>query len=157
MISEALTDEVFAITADIFEALIDGEPGHLSLWEGPIEPFAQPLYAWVDMEGEDAARALLTTERTTADDLAHALLGMDPEEIVEEEDLVDAVGEVANVVGGNLKSMVPNPGALSLPVVQNDIPEVKGNTIFGEIQMNWKGSLLVISIWGLGTSTEGND
>jgi chemotaxis protein CheX len=33
------------------------------------------------------------------------------------DDVADALGELANIIGGNLKNMVPAPSALSLPHV----------------------------------------
>ena len=39
---------------------------------------------------------------------------MDESESVSDADFADAVGEIANVVGGNIKSLVTNPGALTL-------------------------------------------
>lgn len=34
-----------------------------------------------------------------------------------DEDIADAVGELVNMIGGNVKSLMPGPSALSLPVV----------------------------------------
>ena len=36
---------------------------------------------------------------------------------VTEPDMADAVGELVNMVGGNIKSLMPDPSTLSLPVV----------------------------------------
>lgn len=36
---------------------------------------------------------------------------------VEDGDVADAVGELVNMVGGNIKSLMPGPSTLSLPVV----------------------------------------
>jgi chemotaxis protein CheX len=47
---------------------------------------------------------------------AAALLGIDVDEI-SPADVTDAVGELANVIGGNVKSLLPEPSALSLPYV----------------------------------------
>jgi len=49
--------------------------------------------------------------------LTRAMLAMEDDEEPAAEDLVDAVGEVANMVGGNVKALVPGPSGLSLPVV----------------------------------------
>ncbi|QCC78154.1 chemotaxis protein CheX [Nocardioides daphniae] len=46
------------------------------------------------------------------------MLGMDPDaDEPSEADVVDAVGELVNMVGGNVKSLVPGPSQLSLPLV----------------------------------------
>lgn len=149
-------EEVYAITTDVFTALIDHEPGVLQLWNDPKPELAEPVYSWVDMAGEDASRVLVAAEKETADDVARALLAMEPDEAVSKEDLVDAVGEIANVVGGNLKSLVPHPGKLSLPNVKNAPPEDEQAKFLSEVLMSWKGRILIISIWAL-PPTEGDD
>lgn len=41
-------------------------------------------------------------------------------------DVADAVGEMTNMVGGNIKSLLPEPSTLSLPVVaQGESPTLK--------------------------------
>lgn len=55
--------------------------------------------------GENAAKAL-----------AAAMFGMGVDE-VSNDDVSDTVGELTNMVGGNIKSLLPEPSTLSLPVV----------------------------------------
>lgn len=157
MISETINNEVFAITQDIFSALIDHEEGLLSLWHEAKPELQDPIFAWVDMDGNDAARALLHTERQTANELARALLFLDATDPVSDADLVDALGEVANVVGGNLKSLVPDPGTLSMPSVSDTLPTDKEAKCFGEVLMKWRGKILIISTWTLNLNAEGNN
>lgn len=63
----------------------------------------------------EGAVMLQCTERTARVFTAE-LLGIADHE-VNTADLDDAVGELANVVGGNIKSLLPGPSALSLPMV----------------------------------------
>ena len=37
--------------------------------------------------------------------------------MLDEEDVADALGELANVVGGNVKAVLPGPSVLGLPEV----------------------------------------
>jgi chemotaxis protein CheX len=48
--------------------------------------------------------------------VAAALFAMSEDEVSDSE-VSDAVGEVVNILGGNLKAMLPGPSALSLPTV----------------------------------------
>jgi chemotaxis protein CheX len=48
--------------------------------------------------------------------LAALMFGMDEADVSGVE-IVDAVGELANMIGGNLKALVPQPARLSLPSV----------------------------------------
>lgn len=152
-----MNEEISMITQDIFSALIDREPGMLLDWYDEKPEITDPLYSWVDMDGVDAARALLVTERETANDLARALLYMDADDPVADEDLVDAFGEVANVVGGNLKSLLPEPGTLSIPKVNAEPPSEAGATLIGEVLLSWKGKILIISTWALSPTSGSAD
>jgi chemotaxis protein CheX len=49
--------------------------------------------------------------------LTRTMLGLDADEPVADADLADAVGELVNMVGGNIKSLMPGPSVLSLPAV----------------------------------------
>ena len=49
--------------------------------------------------------------------LTRTMLCLPDAESVEDGDLADAVGELVNMVGGNIKSLLPGPSRLSLPAV----------------------------------------
>ncbi|RMI12592.1 chemotaxis protein CheX [Cellulomonas triticagri] len=140
-------DQVYAIAEEVFSAMIDGEPGYLRPWDGELPVAAEPLVAWVDVHGELAGRAAVTTDLETAHELTRALLGMGADEPVGPEDLNDAFGEVANVVGGNVKALLPTQGSLSLPVVATVLPEVPGTSLTHELRLDWRGRSIVVVVW----------
>ena len=143
----AITDQVLAIAKDVFTAMIDGEEGGIWVWDGAPAQIVDPLHSWVDVHGAFPARAAVTAERTTCLDLARALMSMEPDEEVSTDDLVDAFGEVANVVGGNIKSLIPDPGALSLPQVASTLPQPTEPN--HRVELAWRGSPIFISLWTL--------
>ncbi len=140
-------DQVYAIAEEVFAAMIDGEPGHLLPWDGEVPAPVEPLVAWVDVHGELAGRAAVSTDVPTAHDLTRALLGMGPDEHVGPEDLVDAFGEVANVVGGNVKSLLPSQGTLTLPQVASALPEPPPAALAHELRLDWHGRAIVLVVW----------
>ncbi|QZN86166.1 chemotaxis protein CheX [Cellulomonas sp. C5510] len=140
-------DQVYAIAEEVFAAMIDGEPGYLRPWEGDVPVPAEPLVAWVDVRGELAGRAAVTTDVPTAHELTRALLGMAAGEPVGPEDLVDAFGEVANVVGGNVKALLPSQGTLTLPEVATELPVVPGTSLTHELRLDWRGRPVVVVVW----------
>jgi CheY-specific phosphatase CheX len=140
-------DQVYAIAEEVFAAMIDGEPGYLRPWDGDLPVALEPLVAWVDVHGELAGRAAVTTDLATAHELTRALLGMTPDEPVGPEDLTDAFGEVANVVGGNVKALLPTQGTLSLPVVATELPVVPGASLSHELRLDWRGRSIVVVVW----------
>ena len=141
-----MTAQIEAIAEDVFAAMIDGEAGHL-LPLPDAAPLTEPVYAWVDMHADVSGRALLATDVATAHDLARALLGMGADEPVGEEDLVDAFGEVANVVGGNLKALLPVQGTLTLPRVGRAVSLPEGATVVERVPLAWRGQPFDISVW----------
>ncbi|MFC8923837.1 chemotaxis protein CheX [Cellulosimicrobium sp. NPDC057127] len=141
-----LAESVVPITQDLFTAMIDGEPGLLTPADAITVPMVDPVHAWVDIVGPAHYRALVVTPRATADRLARALLQMTPDEDVSLEDVEDALGEVANVVGGNLKGMLPEGSSLTLPVVDVTGPTAS-RPADHEQPLLWRGDPLVISLW----------
>ena len=140
-------DQVYAIAEEVFAAMVDGEPGHLLPWEGEVPAAVEPLVAWVEMHGDVAGGAAVRTETATAHALTRALLGMGADEPVGPEDLVDAFGEVANVVGGNVKALLPHPGTLGLPQVAPALPDLPGTALAHELRLGWHGRPIVVVVW----------
>jgi hypothetical protein len=143
-------DQMFAIAEQVFSAMVDGDVGLLQRWMGDVPVIVDPLVAWVDLHGDWVGRAALTTSLPVAHDLTRALLQMDAGEEVGAEDLADAFGELANVVGGNLKALLPTPGTLGLPHVAAAVPDVSGSASVEELHLSWRGHLISVSIWMFG-------
>lgn len=141
-------DPIHSIAQDVFAAMVDGgDVDMLRLWDGKPD-LDDAVHAWVDVDGGAAGRVVLSTERPTAEHLTRALLQMEPGEPVAGGDMVDAFGEVANVVGGNVKALVPDPTVLSLPKVGTRPPDaVAGCRHLHELALGWRGRPLVISVW----------
>jgi CheY-specific phosphatase CheX len=137
--------QISAVAEDVFTALVDGEPGHL--FPDVAAELGDPLYAWVDMHADVTGRVLLAVDAGTARRLTRALLRMDDAEPVEDEDLADAFGEVANVVGGNLKALLPVQGSLTLPSVGRTAPLPDGATVVDRVPLAWRGQPVDISVW----------
>jgi len=142
------SETVFAIAEEVFTAMIDGEPGMLQPWFDDLPPFDPGTYAWVDVHGHQPGRVLVGTGTETATALTRALLAMDEDDPVSDADFVDAFGEIANVVGGNVKALVPDPGPLTLPIVASSAPD-DGAMLLHEARFAWRGRPLAISLWGL--------
>lgn len=143
------TDPILTIADEVFTAMIDGAPGFVQPWPTRDVPsLTDPVHAWVDVDGAMPGRVLLTTEHETATRISRALLMLGDDADVDEEDFRDAIGEVANVVGGNVKSLVPDPGALSLSGVSRQRPPTAG-TLLHQLDLDWRGRLLVVSLWHL--------
>ena len=138
--------DVYAIAEDLFAAMVDGVPGTLRPWQGPPPHWDDPVVAWVDVQGGWSGCAVVTTGRPTADALARALLVLPAAEPVADDDLRDAFGEIANVVGGNVKSLLPGTGTLGLPQVARAAPEVPGALVVAHVLLDWGGRALELTV-----------
>lgn len=76
----------------------------------------ETVSACVHISGGWAGSVIITCPKAIANRIASQMFELGPDEV--EEDLVhDAVGEVVNMIGGNIKGLVPGPSQLSLPAV----------------------------------------
>jgi len=151
-----MADHVVAIAQDMFTAMIDGEPGLLTDRAGDVVVLTDPVRAWVEIQGEPAVRTVVATGRETADRITRALLALGPAEPVAPEDLRDALGEVANVIGGNLKGLMEGSEGLSLPLVSLDDTQPCGDLVW-ERSLLWHDAPLVISVWEPDTTTDAKE
>ncbi len=81
------------------------------------EPFAlgpDGLRASIEISGAWEGRVVLDYPAASAEAIACELLEAKPGDL-ESEAIVDAAGEMANILAGNLKSMLPQPSKLGLP------------------------------------------
>jgi chemotaxis protein CheX len=142
----ALLDEatVEAIAGEAWVALV-GEDEVLVPVPGDLP--ADTLSAWVDVVGPWTGSVVLTTGRQTAAELTRALLREAAPELLDHEDVADAFGEIANVVGGNVKAALPGPSTLGLPEVGRT-PDVRNPDDVCRIDVLWRGQPLVVSVQG---------
>lgn len=88
--------------------------------------FASGVQAQIELRGDWNGRLVLTCDSDVAAQIAGAMLGAGPEEVLPDLDVHDAVGEVLNVVGGSVKGALGGVSALGLPgVTQCDEPPAK--------------------------------
>lgn len=113
----------------------------------PGELPADTVSSWVDIVGPWTGSVVLTTGRRTAEALSHALLRDSAPEVLEEEDVVDAFGEIANVVGGSVKAALPGHSALSLPSVGTG-PAIRNAADVCRVDVLWRGAAITISVQG---------
>lgn len=83
----------------------------------PAPPVPDPrLAAVVSLSGGFEGAVSLELSTAAGREIASLMFGLGVEEI-SWEDTADAVGELANIVGGNVKALLGRPAALSLPSV----------------------------------------
>jgi chemotaxis protein CheX len=112
-------DSVRAIADEIFASFV-GEDEVLVPLEGDLP--SETVSAWVGIDGPWRGRVTLTCAPGTAEELTRALLRGRAPEVLDAEDVEDGFGELANVVGGGLKALLPEASSLTLPLVGTEAP-----------------------------------
>jgi chemotaxis protein CheX len=90
---------------------------------------------------------VLTCGRSTAEELSRCLLAEHAPPVLDAEDIQDALGELANVVGGNVKAVLPGPSVLGLPEV-GTAPAAGAPADTCRVDLLWRGQSLTISVQG---------
>jgi chemotaxis protein CheX len=70
-------------------------------------------------------------------------------EVVTDAEVVDALGELTNMIGGNIKSLLPAPSQLSLPMVAESVwpTSVPGSVSVCKLAFTAGADVVQISVW----------
>lgn len=115
---EPTIDDIRAVTQQIWESVLgrDALPG-----APEPGPSALGLEACVHITGGWEGTVSVATTDELARRLTEEMFAMSAGEASEEE-ILDANGEMANMIGGNVKALMPGPSQLSLPTVAHGSP-----------------------------------
>ena len=137
-------DDVSMIMEGIFADLLGfevrrREPAAGS-WEGPM------LVGTVEITGAWEGSVTVDCPAELAEQTARAMFGSEPENGAE---IADALGEVTNMTGGNIKALLPGPSQLSLPAVvegSNQQVSVPGSSLLTEVAFQCLGLPLKVTV-----------
>jgi chemotaxis protein CheX len=144
-------DDLEVIAREVWTSFLDGDPAGLLAARGGTVGIgggleSERVTGCVHLSGAYTGSIMLECSGPAARDAAAALFSMQPADVTPEE-VVDAIGELANMVGGNVKSMLPGPSALSLPAVVHGPFAVPGAEVVRAVQLSWRDEPLVVSLW----------
>ena len=107
------------------------------------------VHSSVSITGSWTGHVVYASSTAAARRAAAAFLAMEPEE-VSPDDLSDVLGELANIVGGNVKAMLPPGALLSLPQVvlapESTARFPNAERVTG-LYGRWDGEPVSISMW----------
>jgi chemotaxis protein CheX len=115
MTANPTEDDLRIIAEQVWSSYLDPE-GIAPLIPVPPAVVSTDVTASVSVTGAWRGHVLVSCSDVASRNAAAALLGIDLAE-VSDDDVADALGELANIIGGNVKSLLPEPSALSLPHV----------------------------------------
>ncbi len=146
-------DDVRVVTNDVWTSFL---ANHEPLEWAPA-PLAEPevMRASVDIRGEWDGTVTLEMSPAAALTAARTMLTLDE---VGHEDVLDALGELVNMIGGNIKSLLPSGSALGLPMVSSTpvAPSApSGSTEHCRADLSWAGTTILVRVWSHTTEKEG--
>jgi len=133
--------DICAVTEFAWQTMT-GDP--LTSVEGAPHDFAsgRSVTACIQITGAWVGAVVLTVSEELSKQITATLFDIEHSE-VGHDDLMDAMGEMVNVVSGNLKALLPAPSALSLPTVTNGgdyMLHVPGSTVVNRVDFASPGS-----------------
>ena len=140
------TELVSQVTQEIWSAMLAADS------ESPLLPGdlgSNEVVAQIHISGEWNGTVCLHCSSLAARHATSAMFGL-PDEELTAADVQDAVGELVNVVGGNIKGLVDGPSELSLPVVTIEGPatQLLGHLeLAQEVRFSWMAEPVVVSVW----------
>ncbi len=143
-----LEEEISEITASTWQSMFGLEinPRALPATMGPSEEY---LTGKVGISGAWTCAVLLHGSRQLAEAAAAVVFSTEPGS-GSEQDSFDAMYELTNIIGGNIKSLLPEPCQLSLPNVEATTDEhlrIPGMKRMSELVFDCQDQPLFVSIW----------
>ena len=142
-------DQITQIAQEVWESLLS-----MTLLPHPLGPDAPALQGesmtgCVHVSGEWNGSVFLQCDVAVAAALAEVMFVADPGSLAEDE-VSDALGELTNMVGGNVKSLLPAPSSLSVPTIavgQACSVRVPGAVLLDRVVLVCAPGPLHISVW----------
>jgi len=113
---EVTDDQVASIAQDVWESFLALALVPHPLGEQAADPAGPTLTGCVSVSGSWEGSVFLRCGADLARSAAEVMFDAEPGGLSAEE-VCDALGELTNMVGGNIKSLLPGPSRLSLPSV----------------------------------------
>jgi chemotaxis protein CheX len=137
-----LADDVWHVVEGVWESLLGTWPAPAA----PVAPGPDWLTAVVTVDGDWSGAVSFSCPPRTALHVSRAMLDLTSEEPdPDREDVEDAVREVVNVLGGNVKALVPGGRSLGLPALTRT-PDVDGQLV-DELHVGWPGHVARVGVW----------
>lgn len=106
------------------------------------------LTGCVQITGAWEGAVTLDCSAVLARRIAAIMFGVAPE-TAGVEDVQDALGEMTNVTGGNIKNLLPTPSHLSLPLVTEGLDystSITGGKVLRQVAFDCQGEPLLVSV-----------
>ncbi|GGI08132.1 chemotaxis protein CheX [Egicoccus halophilus] len=144
---DTATIDLQQIGADIWAAILglDLKPSHTRDQHDPAE---RVVTGCVQITGDWSGAVTVQCAESLARQATALMFGSEPDEVTEDE-ISDTVGELANMTGGNVKSLLAGNCQLSLPAVttgQNYSVHIPSAQVVDRVTADCDGELVVMTM-----------
>lgn len=133
-------DDLHALVDQVWQTLLDESP--IRADEPPTE--TGWTRADIAIAGDWSALVRVSCTPSAAQRLAAAMLELEAGTEADEDEVTDAMGEVANVIGGNIKGCLGG-GTLGLPTVTTGMPSTTADPLL-RYSVVWRNEPVVIEL-----------
>jgi chemotaxis protein CheX len=147
--ADVSAEQITQIAQEVWESFLGTSLLPHPLGDGAPALVGQTLTGCVHVSGEWTGSVFLQCGTGTAEAAAEAMFAADPGTLSADE-VSDAHGELTNMVGGNIKSLLPAPSRLSVPsIAQGESCSVRvpGAVLLHRVVLVCASGPLHISVW----------
>lgn len=144
---DTLDNEITEITESIWQSVL-GVPAHLGGSIQAAPKHTHFLSGGLSITGEWRGIVVVQCPRALGRIIAARMFELNDAEITED-DIRDAMGELTNMTGGNIKALLPGPSFLGLPVVvdgRHHMVSVPESRVVTQLTFECDGHPLVVSV-----------
>ena len=142
-------EEILGITRDGWESFTGRT---IELVDDQVRPDSgDVIVGCVTVTGAWQGNVLLACPAQLARMAASAMFDL-PAAQLDDEQVADALGELTNMIGGNIKSLIPGPSRLSMPTVTvgaSSTVTMPGTALLSTVSLACEGLPLTVSVWRL--------
>lgn len=110
---------------------------------------ARSATATIHISGSWNGSVVISSSATLARRAAAAMFELEEDELGDGE-VSDAFGELVNMIGGSVKSLLPEPSRLSLPTVSHGaahVVTVPGAGLVEQVELDCDGERVHVAVW----------
>lgn len=139
--------ELGEMLEQVWSSFLDGDIVAMPS-EDPDRLYPDHMVASVSISGAWSGHLMIITGHQCARAIAGTMFQMDGDEVATAE-VADALGEIANMVGGSVKGMVGVAATLSLPQVILDAAALVNPDArkLVSVDAHWQGQQIEVSLW----------
>ena len=143
LLSDEFATDVADVTVAVWESVLSMSP----LSAPPVDATESPVSSSVHIVGGWNGAVSLSTTEHLASVIASTMFEL-PLGDLSTEDVDDAIGEMANMIGGNVKSLLPGPSQLSMPAVTRGgaAPHFPGAEIAERLDFDVAGEPFTVTV-----------